>query len=282
MLTIFRNSLSRSRGQIIGWGLALFLLGMLSIIRIQLMLENPELIEQLMKGRGRGVVAAFGGGGKVMSPGWALSMAFFSYMPLVLGVFAVMSGSGLLAADEENGTLDLVLAHPITRTDLFLGRLLAFAVALVIVLLISWLGFVVAMMRTPLDVSVWALGKPYLSLLALMLFFGHLALLLSMVLPARRSAAMVAAVILLVSYFLTTLARIDPGLKTVADLSPTTYYQSGDAIDNLDTFYLLGLLAPAVLFSALAWWLFERRDIRVVGEGGWRWPVWWKKKSAPF
>ncbi len=31
----------------------------------------------------------------------------------------------------------------------------------------------------------------------------------------------------------------------------------------------------SVLFAALAWWCFQRRDIRVGGEGGWRLP--WRK-----
>jgi hypothetical protein len=31
-------------------------------------------------------------------------------------------------------------------------------------------------------------------------------------------------------------------------------------------------LALAILFAIVAWWRFERRDIRVGGEGGWRRP----------
>src|SRR5207302_6238091 len=134
----------------------------------------------------------FGDASKLTSPEGFLSLAFFSFMPLVVGVFAVLAGSGLLAADEENGTLDLVLAHPVSRTALFLGRLLALATATAAILVLSWLGFVVAMTWSALAVSPWALALPYLSLLALLFFFAGLALLLSMVLPSRRLAAMTA------------------------------------------------------------------------------------------
>ena len=121
---------------------------------------------------------------------------------------------------------------------------------------------------------------PYLSLWALLLFFGGLALLLSMVLPSRRLAAMTAGMVLLVSYFLTTLARLDTSLETVARLSPLFYYQGGEAIRNFDGLWFGGLLAVAGLFTVLAWWRFEQRDIRVVGEGVWRWP-WQRQSTAP-
>ena len=165
-----------------------------------------------------------------------------------------------------------MLAHPVSRTALYLGRLLAFVVATLAILALSWLGFLVAMAWSTLDVGWWALARPYVSLAAVLFFYGGLSLLLSLVLPARRTAAMAAGVILLASYFFTTLARLDKGMEPVARFSPISYYQSGDAIEGLNGRWLAGLLAAALIMAALAWWCFERRDIRVAGEGGWRWP----------
>ncbi|MBI1916688.1 MAG: ABC transporter permease subunit [Planctomycetes bacterium] len=274
MRTIFRYTLTRFWGQVLGWGLALFLLGAISVARYDIMRDNQEPIKEILKGSAGRFIGMFGDPTKLMSPEGFLSLAFFSYLPLILGVFAVLAGSGLLAADEENGILDLILAHPVSRTALFLGRLLAFVAATMAILALSWLGFIVAMRWSSLAVGWGAMALPFLSLLAVLLFFGTLALLLSMVLPSRRLAAMTAGMVLVLSYFLTTLARLDTSLETVAKLSPTYYYQSGEAILGLKGEWFGGLLAVAGLFSVVAWWRFERRDIRVVGEGVWRWP-WW-------
>jgi ABC-2 type transport system permease protein len=272
VVTIFLHALARLRGQILGWGLALLLMGVLTVVRYNIVQDNQEPIRQLLQGSLGGFIRMFGDVDRLTTPAGFLSLALFSYLPLVLGVFAVLSGSGLVVADEENGTLDLLLAHPVSRTALFLGRLLALAVATLVILVLSWLGFLVAMHWSTLDVGWWALARPYVSLAALLFFFGTLSLLLSMVLPARRTAAMTAGVVLLVSYFLTTLARLDKGLERIAQFSPLYYYQGGDALTGLNGQWLTGLLAAAGLLTALAWWCFERRDIRVVGEGGWRWP----------
>ena len=58
--------------------------------------------------------------------------------PLVLFIFAIGAGSGAVAGEEETGTLDLLLAHPLRRRDYVVQRFLALAVlvaALGIVLL---------------------------------------------------------------------------------------------------------------------------------------------------
>jgi ABC-2 type transport system permease protein len=268
--TVFVYTLARFRGQVLGWGLALFLMGALAVVRYNLMRDNQELIRQLIAGSAGNFIRMFGDVDRLTTPGGFLSLAFFSYMPLVLGVFAALAGSGLLVADEENGTLDLVLAHPVSRSALFLGRLLAFGAATLTILILSWMGFLVAMPWSVLDVGWWAMARPYVSLAAVEFFFGGLALLLSMVLPARRTAAMTTGIVLLTSYFLTTLARLDKGLEPVARFSPLHYYQAGEAIEGLNATWLIGWFTMAGLFAILAWWSFERRDIRVLGEAGWR------------
>jgi ABC-2 type transport system permease protein len=278
--TIFRYTLARFRGQILGWGVALFLLGLMAVARYDLMSENRESIQQILQGSAGRFIAMFGDVNRIMTPSGFLSLAFFSYLPLILGVFAILSGSGLLAADEENGTLDLVLAHPVSRTGLFVGRVLALAVSTAAILALSWLGFVLAMNWSSLSVGWWEMARPYLSLMALLFFFAGLALLFSMVLPSRRLAAMTTGMVLLVSFFLTTLARLDKSLDGVARLSPISYYQSGEAVEGLDVPALVGLLAVAAAFTVLAWGCFERRDIRVVGEGGWRWRLRWRKAGG--
>ena len=279
MQTIFRAALARLRGQILGWGVVMFLLSLITAVRYDIVRENQAAVEQLLQGSIGNYVKMFGDVAKLTTPEGFLSMALFSFLPLMLGVFAVLAGSGLLAADEEDGTLDLILAYPVSRTALFLGRLLAFLTATLVILALSWLGFVVAMRWTTLSVGWGAMTLPYLSLWALLLFFGGLALLLSMVLPSRRLAAMTTGMLLIASFFLTTLERLDPSLKTVARFSPLHYYQSGDALQGLNVSWFVALLVAAGLFIVVAWWRFERRDIRVAGEGVWRWRLGWRQAA---
>jgi ABC-2 type transport system permease protein len=269
---IFGHMLRRFRGSMLGFGVALFLLGWPIISAYDVVQREQENIAKIARNFAT-IISALGGDvNKLGDPSSYLSMRYFSILPLILGTWVVLAGSGLLASDEENGTLDLLLAHPVSRTSLFFGRWLAFLAALFLILLACWLGLLLPMQHSAFPVAGVALLRPFLSLLALLLFFGNLALLLSMVLPSRRLAASTAGLVLAASYFLTMLGRLDPGLEPFARFLPLQYYQSGEALTGLNVTWLVGLLAAAGLWLGLAWQRFERRDIRVAGEGVWRWP----------
>lgn len=276
MITVFRYTLRRFRGQILGWGIALALFGVLLISMYDSFAGEQEQLAELIEMYPAEISAFLGDMSAFATPeGW-VSIEFFSYMPLILGIFGVLMGSGLLVSHEESGTLDLIMAHPVSRTALFMGRLLAFVTATVAILVITWLGFIVSMTWSSIDIGWGRMWLPMLSLLAELLLFGTVSLLLSMVLPSRRLAATTAGLLLVAGFFITGLAKINEDLEPVAKLSPLNYYQAQDAFHALNGAWLAGLLAAAVLFAGLAWWRFLRRDIRVGGEGGWRLP------SLPF
>jgi ABC-2 type transport system permease protein len=269
MWAVFRHAVSRMRGQILGWGISLAVLAGYLLSFYAFIADQGEQLMQLVASYPPELLAFFGDMTRILTPAGYLSTEFFSYMPIIVGFFAVLTGSGLLVGDEESGTLDLVLAHPVSRLAYFVGRWLGFVLANVAILALVWLGFVIGARWSNIDVSSGEFGLACLSLLALLLLFGCLALFLSMVVPARRVAAMVSGVALIGSFFLTSLARIDEGLRPYARFSPLDYYQGGDAIEGLNAGWLAGLLLAALAFSLLAAWRFQRRDIRVGGEGTW-------------
>jgi ABC-2 type transport system permease protein len=113
------------------------------------------------------------------------------------------------------------------------------------------------------------LARPFLSLGAVLLLFGSLALTLSLLLPSRRTAAMLTGLVLVGSYIASSLARVNDNLKPLARLLPLDYYQGGAAIAHLNLGWALGLVAASLACAVLGAWLFQRRDIRVGGEGSW-------------
>ena len=272
MWTELRTTLNRFRGQILGWGLTLAALGLFLIPFYDVFLRQKEQMQQLIDNYPKEIMAFLGNMADFFEPAGYLDV-YFSYLPLIVGMFAVLAGSGLLSGDEENGRLDLVLAYPVSRSSLFLGRLAAFVLASVAIMLCSWFGFVVLLGNTSLNLTWGQMALPFLSLLAQMLIYGALALLLSMLLPSRRLAATMGGGVLVASYFLTGLSRLNSDLKVVAQLLPHDYYQGGRAVEGLNLTWFLAVLGVSVALALLAWWLFLRRDIRVSGEGSWRLPL---------
>jgi len=280
MLAVFKQSLYKSRGAILGWGITLAVLGLLFVPFYDTIAKNAEQFEDLMKIYPKEIMAFFGEGGMgaFTTPEGFLSIEYFSYMPLVIGVFAILAGSGLLAADEERGVLDLVVAHPVSRTALFFGRLWALVICLAIILALGYAGVMIATTYSLMDLDAIETITPFASLFALLMFFAGFALLLSMVLPARQTAAMISGIVLVAGFFLHGLANLNDSLAKIVPFLPHSYYQSENWTQGMNVGWFLGLLGMGLVFMLLAWWRFLRRDIRVGGEGGWRLP----KLSALF
>jgi len=273
MITALRYTLRSFRGQILGWGLGVAALGLLIVPFYGVLMAKQADFMQMIEGYPPEFLAFFGGDAAALAtPEGFLGMYGFSMLPVIVGIFAVIAGSGLLASDEESGRLDLIVAHPVSRAGLFWGRTLAFLAASLAISIVGWLGFSVLLGGSGLGFTWGQMALPFLPLVAQTLVYGALALLLSMLLPARRLAAAGAGLVLVVSYFLTSLAGLNEKLASVARFLPYDYYQGGEALRGLEWGPFLGLLAASAVLALLGWWRFERRDIRVAGEGGWRLP----------
>lgn len=191
----------------------------------------------------------------------------FSFLPIIIGFFTVLAGSNLISGDEEHGRLDLVIAHPVGRTAFFYGRALAFLGATIGILFLGWLGFCITLNSSSLGITWAKMTLPFISALAQALVYGTLALLLSMILPARNFAAIISGLIMVVGYVLSSMASLNEDLSSIAGLFPYTYFQGSEAFTQLNLTWLFALFGASVVMFLTAWWRFLRRDIRLSGEG---------------
>jgi hypothetical protein len=145
-------------------------------------------------------------------------------------------------------------------------------VATTLILLISWLSWVIPSANSGLDLTLWGFLVPYLPLFAILLLFGGMALLFSMLLPSARMAGFLTGALLVANWLLLGLANLNDDLQNLVRFSPLKYYQGGKAIDGMNWGWFAGLLAVSAVLCLLALLLFRRRDIRVGGERSWGLP----------
>lgn len=269
-ITEFKHTLRRQRGQILGWGIGLALYGLMMGAMYDT-INAIEGMEELLANYPKELWAFFGDMMNLSTPQGYFGTYYSSYIPLIVGIFAAGAAAGLLAGDEERGTLDLTLSYPVSRTSLFWGRWLAFAVATALILFIGYLGWAVTLPMTAMDVTWWALLLAFVPMWALLLLFGALALVLSLLLPSARMASLTTGGLLVANFLLLGLANLNDNLQPIMDVTPFAFFQGGDALNGLNWGWVAGLTAVALLLSAAAWALFRRRDIRVGGERGWSW-----------
>jgi len=271
MFAEFKHTLRRLRGQMTGWGIGLALYGLMMVSLFD-SIVSIEGFEELIASYPPELLAFFGDMMAITTPKGYIDIYYFNYMTVIVGIFVVGASASLLLGDEEKGILDLVMAHPISRTALFLGRWLGFVAATAVILLVGWLSWFIPSGSSGMGLTWIEFLRPFLPLFAVLLLFGTLALLLSMLMPSARVAGMVTGGFLVADYLLMGLSNTNQDIKSIVKFTPLYYYQGGAAITELNWEWLAGLLAVSAVLALLAWWRFQRRDIRVGGEGGWRWP----------
>jgi ABC-2 type transport system permease protein len=268
--TTFRYTFTGLRWQIIGWGVGLALYGLMIIPMYESLGSQPEKFQQMIAGYPPEFLAFFGADvNSPLTPAGFLSMYAFSMLPVIIGIFAVIAGTGLIVSDEEHGRLDLIMAHPVGRPSFFWGRLLGLLGATLAIMILAWFGFSVLLGRSSMGFSWGQMAIPFLPLLVQTLLYATLGLVLSMLLPSRSIAAMVTGAIMILSYLISSLSFMNERLDLIARLLPYHYYQTVLSFQQLNLTWLFALLGISLVMTILAYVRFFRRDIRLSGEGSW-------------
>lgn len=281
LFTTLRYTFFGLRGQLIGWGLGIGLYGLIIVKMFETMAAQQGQLQQMLANYPKEFLAFFGGDANtIMTPAGYLHMYAFSMLPIIISVFSILVGSGMIVADEERGRLDLIIAHPIGRSAFFFGRFLSVVAVMLGIHLMGWIGFSLLLGNSSLGVSIGQMLVPFISLFVQIFFYMTLTLLLSLLLPSRNLAAIVSGVIVVSSYFISSLAFMDETLMTISKIMPYHYFQTALEITDLNLVWQFSLLGISVMMVILAWFLFIRKDIRLTGEGSWKFGFFLKSKRA--
>jgi ABC-2 type transport system permease protein len=200
----------------------------------------------------------------ITSPvGYLASQLYLSLLPALLLVFAIGRGVALIAGEEEEHTLDLLLAQPISRASLYVQKSIGLVIGLAVLAIASWLPTVALAAPTGLDIAPAALASATMQLFALSLFFGSLALAVSSAVGRKSTGIAVAAGFAFATFLIDGLGQSIDWLSNLRPFTPWRWY---DVTNALSTGFVwpsfLVLVGAAVMVTFLGFWAFDRRNLR--------------------
>jgi len=208
---------------------------------------------------------AFGGPLDYASAAGYLGAELFSFMvPLLLLIAAIAGGAAAVAGEEERGTLELLLANPISRPRLVLEKSAALALELVALGFVLWLALWVGALSVDMDISAGRLAAATLSAVLLALAYGGLAVLLGAATGRRAVAIGITAAAGVAAYLVNGLAPLVEAFEGPRKLSPFYHYAAGDPLRHgLDAGHAVVLIVIAATVTVIAAAAFARRDLSV-------------------
>lgn len=192
-----------------------------------------------------------------------LQAELFSFMvPLAFIAYMIAGASAAIAGEQEAGTLELLLAQPVSRRRVASEKFLGLCVSLAVIA--AGFGIVVVVFTHVFDLDIAAsnVAAATLSAYLLAVLFGAAALLGGCLTGHRALAAGLTAVAAAAAYLLTSIGALVEGVKHFRPASPFWWYSGHDPLNHgLEPLHLALLLGVTCLCFVAALVAFNRRDV---------------------
>ncbi len=260
---VFTKSLWDDRRSLPGWTVA--------IVAVALMyaafwpsMRSPEMARAIAA-YPQDLLAAFNYTDITTVQGYLGGAVYGLLVPLLLAVFMISAGARSIAGDEDAGTLDLVLAHPVSRRALALQRLGGLLLGMAAVAVVLFAAMLAVRSAFQLDgVGTGGFLAMNLHLLLFGACFGTLAYAIGAATGSKAVALGASAGLAVLAYLANSVFPQVEALAWTRNASPFHWYLGGSPLINgIQWSGALALLITTAVLAALGTAVFTRRDVTV-------------------
>lgn len=195
-----------------------------------------------------------------------LAMEQFNIVwPIMLFAFFIAWGGSAIAGEIEKGTIEILLAQPISRLKIFLAKYLSGTLMILLFTAVSVFAVIPLAKIYHIDYQLFH----YWTIALIGFLLGgavfSIAIFFSALFSDKGKAYFLTSGILVVMYVLNIMASLRDNLETLKYFSFFYYYDPAKAlIDNqIDHWAYLVFISTIVLFTIFAALIFQKRDISV-------------------
>ncbi len=244
----------------LGWAIAavsvsLFLLmGMSTYREIDLSVYTslPEAFRSLI-----------GIGDEIDVGGLAINVMFGTWGALALAGLAVAMGGSSIAGEERDGTMDILLANPKSRTYVLLSKTGALVVSIAMATVALWIPVHPIAALLGVEIGGLEVESLTLHLFANSVFFGLLALAIGAATGNKGTAMGATTAIMVLSFFGVGFLPLVEGGEEVRKVLPWYYFDGSDPVMNGVAWGHVALLVGgSVLLLIVGIVGFNRRDLK--------------------
>jgi ABC-2 type transport system permease protein len=259
---IWTKTLWDQRRTLIGWAIGFAIVSLIygGFYPFAATPEYAELIESMPPG----LADAFGWDEIASAHGYMGSTVFGILGPVLALVMAIGLGARAIAGSEEDGSLELLIAHPVSRMRVVLQKTAALGVSVLGAGIMVFLAILA--IRGPIDLNlpISHIAAASFNLALFGFLFGTVAILVGAITGRKGLAVGATAGIAVIAFLANGLAPQVDALAWMQNVSPF-YWANGtdtlrDGFDPLMSLLLAGVSALAVVGALFA---FDRRDVGV-------------------
>lgn len=263
MKPVFLWSMKQRRISLVVWQVSLLAFILLNMVFYPTFKDQAAELQRSFETLPDAAVQLFGGSTDFFSPvGFLNSQIYFIVLPLLLGLFTISLGSSVLAQDEQDRSMEALLARPLSRSSLLSGKYLVVIAASLLASTVALVSVAISAAAVNLTIGIKPLVIVTIMCWLLALSLGSIAFVLTAAGQARGTAAGVAAAYGIGGYVIDSLSATIEWLRIPSKVFAFHYYQSEQlllgVLDVADAAMLVLIVGVCVF---VAWSAFRRRDI---------------------
>lgn len=261
--TLTKWAIARRKISTLWWSAGISVFMFINMIFYPSFKNEADALQESFENLPDAALSLLGGSTDFFSPvGFVNSQIYFIMLPFLLGILAIALGSRILASEEQDKTIESLLARPLSRTTLLSAKALAGSLLLLFVTAVSWIVIIITAKIVDLEVSMWALTQATLVCYLLVMSFGAVSYLFTATGRAKGASIGVATAFGFGGYIISSLAGTVSWLSAPAKVFPFHYYQSEAILRGTynwnNLWYFVVVIAACAVFS---WIAFRRRDL---------------------
>ena len=265
--SVFIETYKQTWKQMVYWGLGLAAMGLLVIIMVPLF--DMQQMKELLESFPPFILALVGVGDELevfaTNEGF-VAIGFFGKSALIFAVYPVVMGMRVTADEEDSGIMDVQLSLPVQRARLIIEKFAAYAVSIVGLVLMIYLGMHIGVAIGGVELDMSRLNEVTFYLVPLMIFVMSFTMIIAAIIRRRQVALGIVTAFVIVSFMLQTIgaAAADTIAESIGAISFFTYYNAGNIMtDGLVSSHVFAYFAVSVILLLMSVYRYERRDIGV-------------------
>jgi len=263
--TILRSSIQLRRVSLMWYSIGLTLYGWMMVAFFPLVGANPEYMEMAEEMFSDEMMAAFGGTGLEFNTlGGFLSIEYLSLMWIfIAGAAVIMFASSVLGGAVDDGTMEVTLSQPVSRTSVVLTNYVGMVVYATVLSLVTVLSIYLAGFLHDVDIPLDAMMLLFVACVVFLLAIGGFSFLMSSMSSGKGRATSISLGVLVTMYLADIVGSINSDYSWLSDISLFHYWAPNEIIDDMtvapETWLVFGI--AAAVFFAVGVYAFQKRDV---------------------
>jgi ABC-2 type transport system permease protein len=260
LANVFLKTLRDQRRGLLGWGIGVVFL-VAAIGAIWPSIRGMPNLGEFVANYPEALKRLFSLDAITTGSGFMNAELFTLMLPVLFIVFGIGRGARLIAGEEEDGTLDVILVTPVSTSRLLLQKAAALAVSIIALGVLLFVATALSSLAYSMDIGAAAAATGSLAMVLLGIEYGWLALAVGAITGRRVNAIAVPATVAFAAYVLYVAGLFVHAIEPWQPLSPFHQALNGGPLGaGLPAAYAWMAVA-AVFFVGVALPIFDRRDI---------------------